>query len=153
MIIDCVNCNKKFDINANLIPDMGRLLQCNSCNHKWFFKNTIAPNVLEAEKNKELEIFERNIEPNKSSNAIDKRKVNTGKKVVAEKVLIEENKPINKYNIPNLTIVLIISIVALIILIDTFKSPLSIILPNVEFLLYNLYESIKDITLFFRDLI
>ena len=38
MIIDCPNCNKKFDIDQNLIPSNGRLLQCGSCNHKWFFK-------------------------------------------------------------------------------------------------------------------
>jgi hypothetical protein len=28
-----------------------------------------------------------------------------------------------------------------------------VIFPNIEFLLYNLYESIKDIGLFFEDLI
>ena len=43
MIITCINCNKKFDIDSNLIPDMGRLLQCASCEHKWFFKNSINP--------------------------------------------------------------------------------------------------------------
>mgnify|MGYP003690141213 CR=1 FL=1 len=37
MIITCINCNKKFNIDSNLIPDMGRLLQCASCDHKWFF--------------------------------------------------------------------------------------------------------------------
>ena len=48
MIITCNNCNKKFDIDSNLIPDKGRLLQCASCDHKWFFKkealeNTVSP--------------------------------------------------------------------------------------------------------------
>ena len=38
MIITCINCNKKFDINADLIPKNGRLLECSSCNHQWFFK-------------------------------------------------------------------------------------------------------------------
>ena len=38
MIIDCPICYKKFDIDKNLIPINGRLLQCGSCNHKWFFK-------------------------------------------------------------------------------------------------------------------
>ena len=38
MIITCNNCNKKFDIDSTLIPDKGRLLQCASCDHKWFFK-------------------------------------------------------------------------------------------------------------------
>ena len=41
MIIDCPVCNKKFDIDQDLIPTDGRLLQCGSCNHKWFFKSNI----------------------------------------------------------------------------------------------------------------
>jgi len=43
--------------------------------------------------------------------------------------------------------------VAFIIIVDTFKYPIGKIVPNVEFILYNLYESIKDISLFIRDLI
>ena len=38
MIIDCPNCDKKFEIDKKLIPSDGRLLQCGSCNNKWFFK-------------------------------------------------------------------------------------------------------------------
>ena len=41
---------------------------------------------------------------------------------------------------------------AVIIFIDTFKYPLSKIVPNLEFLLYNLFESIKDIALFVKNL-
>ena len=46
MIITCNNCNKKFDLVSNLIPDKGRLLQCASCNHKWFFKKEILENTI-----------------------------------------------------------------------------------------------------------
>ena len=38
MIITCDNCQKKFEIDQDLIPENGRLLQCSACNHKWFFK-------------------------------------------------------------------------------------------------------------------
>ena len=41
MIITCNNCNKKFNIDSNLISDKGRLLQCASCDHKWFFKKEV----------------------------------------------------------------------------------------------------------------
>ena len=41
MIISCDNCHKKFDIKSSLIPEKGRLLQCNSCNYKWFFKKEV----------------------------------------------------------------------------------------------------------------
>ena len=37
MIISCPNCNKKFNIEAKLIPEKGRLLQCSNCNHKWHY--------------------------------------------------------------------------------------------------------------------
>ena len=36
MIIECINCNKKFDVNSELIPESGRTIQCGSCNHIWF---------------------------------------------------------------------------------------------------------------------
>ena len=39
MIISCDSCHKKFEINSDLIPDSGRLLQCGNCDNKWFFTN------------------------------------------------------------------------------------------------------------------
>ena len=64
MIITCNNCNKKFDIDSNLIPDKGRLLQCASCDHKWFFKkevleNTVSP-IVEDIDNDSVNIFDQN---------------------------------------------------------------------------------------------
>ena len=41
MIITCINCAKKFEVDPNLIPETGRLLQCSICNHHWFFKNEL----------------------------------------------------------------------------------------------------------------
>ena len=38
MIINCINCDKKFNVNSELIPNSGRTIQCGSCNHVWFFK-------------------------------------------------------------------------------------------------------------------
>ena len=37
MIIKCKKCNKSFEIDSNLIPENGRLLQCGSCEYEWFF--------------------------------------------------------------------------------------------------------------------
>ena len=39
MIIECINCNKKFQVNSELIPQEGRSIQCGSCGHVWFFIN------------------------------------------------------------------------------------------------------------------
>ena len=38
MIIQCENCNKKFEIQDSLIPDEGRLLECGSCAHHWHYR-------------------------------------------------------------------------------------------------------------------
>ena len=42
MIIECINCNKVFEVNSELIPENGRTIQCGSCNHVWFFNPKIA---------------------------------------------------------------------------------------------------------------
>ena len=49
-------------------------------------------------------------------------------------------------------IVFIISFVALIILIDTLKTPLINIFPGLETVLFSLFEMLKDIKLFIIDL-
>ena len=43
MIIQCINCNKKFNVNSDLIPSTGRTIQCGSCNHTWFFDPRYQP--------------------------------------------------------------------------------------------------------------
>ena len=67
----------------------------------------------------------------------------------------ENTKPKKQKNfkILNFFVVSIITLVAFIIIVDTFKYPIGKIVPNVEFILYNLYESIKDVSLFISDLI
>ena len=37
MIIECINCKKKFNVNSTLIPQNGRKIKCGSCGHIWFF--------------------------------------------------------------------------------------------------------------------
>ena len=170
MIITCNNCNKKFDIDSNLIPDKGRLLQCASCDHKWFFKkevleNTVSP-IDEGITIDSVNIFDQN---NSSMNK--DKSVSEAPKDEIEVDLVEEIKGKNEINVNEITqvnskskkpknfkilniiIVAIISFIAFIIIVDTFKYPIGKIVPNIEFILYNLYESIKDISLFIRDLI
>jgi predicted Zn finger-like uncharacterized protein len=153
MIITCQSCNKKFDIDQNLIPEKGRLLQCSSCNHKWFFKNELAIKTIESPTNENFQIFD--VKKPQINNPIDDDNgatINT-KKTSHSKEIIKKIKIQKKNNFLNLIIIYIISFVAIIIILDTFKSPLSKIVPNLEFLLYNLYETINDIGLFIKDLI
>ena len=168
MIISCVSCNKKFEIDSNLIPNKGRLLQCSGCNHKWFFeKNTIDNFVATAVTNeplKETKLLNDvvDIEEKSTKNISLLNDENEGsflEKSISEKE--SPNKDLQKvhsknrknYNILGTIIVFITSFIALIIVLDTFQEPVSKIIPNIEFLLYNLYESINDIKLFLNDLI
>ena len=178
MIITCNKCNKKFDVDSNLIPDKGRLLQCTSCNHKWFFKKEILKNTInpigDNIDNDNINIFDQNSpnnnteinlsnQPREEAHIIANEDLDKKIEIEAEKktkVNQDENIPIKaktkkqkKYKIFNIFIVAIISFVAFIITVDTFKYPIGKIVPNIEFILYNLYESIKDITLFIKDLI
>ena len=157
MIIACENCNKNFDIDQTLIPVKGRLLQCNSCNHKWFFKREIAVKTIESPINENMEVFESNKsrenDPKDNNRATVQEKITLPTEEKNEKAAINKIKIKKQSNLLNLIIVFIISFIALILLVDTFKIPLSMIFPNLEFLLYNLYETIKDIVLFFNDLI
>ena len=156
MIISCNNCYKKFNINSDLIPEKGRLLQCSGCDYKWFFqKESNISEINKTELNDEKKIDKsktpKKIIQEKKSNSIPK---DTEKFIIqAETALKKKEKVLKKNKFPSLAIVFLISFVALIILIDTFKYPISKIIPNIEFILYNLYETIKDIKLFFKDLI
>ncbi len=169
MIITCNNCNKKFDIDSNLISDKGRLLQCASCDHKWFFKkevleNTVSP-IDEDINIDSIDVFDQN-----SSSTNEEKSVSDApndeveidlEEDTKEKIEInidespqENTKPKKQKNfkILNIFVVIIISFVAFIIIVDTFKYPIGQVVPNIEFILYNLYESIKDMSLFIRDL-
>ena len=149
MIISCDQCNKKFEIDSNLIPKDGRLLECGSCNHKWFYKQDIEDKTEEIIIEPQLKnIEEENIDPIQT-NISQINELDTSSK----KKEIIENKKIKKIGVLNIIIVFIISFVALIILIETFKDPISIYIPNVEFILNSLHEIIIDIILFFKDLI
>ena len=152
MIVQCNNCHKKFDLDANLIPEEGRLLQCSACNNTWFFKKKKIETPQEVTKseiqnNKEEEtISPKNDDANSSEKPSDEIE-----NVEVEKTI--ETFPDKKnYRILNILVVLIISFAAFIIIIDTFKTPLGKIVPNTELLLYNLYETFRDIGLFIQDL-
>ena len=154
MIIECINCSKKFEVNSDLIPEEGRTIQCGACNHVWFYdlknQSSINPSDEKAEiKNKSLIKKETKY---KNENNITKQKID--KLDVNEKALIKYQKK-NQFKLSKFLsyiLVLIITFIGLIIILDTFKNPLSIFFPNLELLLFNLFETLKDIFLFIKDL-
>ena len=160
MIIECTNCNKKFEVDPELIPEKGRSIQCGSCNHKWFFKKDIEETILEINDEIPINEIKEEIKITKDFNIekADEKKIT--EEILEEKIEIKQNnheKTLKKSNILNkiisYLIVAIISFVALIIVLDTFKTPLNNIFPNLELILFNLYETFEDIGLFLKDLI
>ena len=148
MIITCL-CGKKFNVDASLIPPEGRLLKCGPCGRKWHYKLENF-NKDDMEKKKEVKI--KKINPLENiPNEVDKIIKD------AENIKSEDNVAIYKnasnYNLLNLFFLFIISLIAFIIVLDTFRFQINNILPGFDFLMMNFYESLKDIYLFFKDLI
>ena len=144
MIITCPHCEKRFGLDSNLIPEKGRMLKCGSCDQTWFYnpsttiKSDISQEIEPEEKPKLTEENKETININRLKN--DK---------------IEEIKKSSNFGVGKILsylIVIIISFIALIVILETFKTSLGNIFPGLEFLLYSLFETIKDIILFFKNL-
>ena len=166
MIIQCENCNKKFEIQDNLIPDDGRLLECGSCAHQWHYtpitkleltdevqikadevqvktdevqiKDEPAEQLIVKKTKKKSKIIEK-IDENDADNEIDHT---------------NENITTKKKNISfiNFLLVGIISFVAIVILVDTFKNQIAYVIPNISLYINELHEILRDIFLFIADL-
>ena len=145
MIISCQNCSKKFDVEDNLIPENGRMLQCSSCDHKWFFKTSEATEQIKLKET--ISTTHENFDKNEQIKTDDINVNETKSKF--------SNLNLGTLFIKSLTyfIVSIITFTAFLIILDTFKSPLSGIFPNLELYLFNLIEILKDVKFFIKDLI
>ena len=156
MIITCINCLKKFEVSSELIPDQGRTIQCGSCNHIWFFDK----NYLE----EEINLATTKIDPVSASisdidtldagdvpsNNNDKEEFKANKK----KIIKDNYRPSFGFSsFLSIILVLIITFIASLIIIDTFKTPLFNIFPDLEVWLFNFFETLKDLQLFIIDLI
>ena len=147
MIIICPCCEKKFEVDENLIPDKGRLLKCGSCDQTWFFNKNVSeqtePLIYKPAKQKKILYKDEKI--NKS---VSKAPIKPGSELVKYKPKYDFT--VGKFL--SYIIVSLITFVAIIIVLDTFKDPLSNIFPNLELVLYNLFETLRDLILFAKDL-
>ena len=147
MIIVCPCGEKKFEVDENLIPDKGRLLKCGSCDETWFFNKNVnqqtEPSIDKPTNQKK--ILYKNEDIDKSASKVATKK---GSELV-------KYKPRYNFTFGKLLsyiIVFIITFIAIIIVLDTFKDPLSSIFPDLELVLYNLFETMRDLILFAKDL-
>ena len=161
MIIDCIKCTKKFEVNATLIPDYGRTIQCGSCNHVWFYKPKIkqSNNEISTTPKSNDDILENKKDDRDNEKSSKTEETNNLENVAntepSSDELINENKKttisVNKFL--SYFMVILITFIALIIVLDTFKSPLSSIIPGLEIFLYNFFETLKDLHLFIKNLL
>ncbi|WP_440652428.1 zinc-ribbon domain-containing protein [Candidatus Pelagibacter sp. HIMB1542] len=157
MVITCPCEKKQFKIDSSLIPNEGRELQCGSCERIWFYqpqKESEAPLTLN-----------NNFSTNKTeqNNDIKEKNLEISKTLQQEKIIEAEIEKENlktveksegkKSKLFSYLIVFIISFIALIILVDTLKTPLINVFPGLEIILFNLFETLQDIKLFIIDLI
>ena len=161
MIITCPDCKKKFKIDLSLIPVDGRDLKCGSCEHIWFYKKEAKKiDVISSQENSIYNTVKPVIDEEKIEQIIEDKKYSTQSIFDKKNYKNNENKIPLKNKTKNNTsgkifsyfVVSIISFVALIILVDTFKTPLINVFPDLEIILLNLFEILKDIKLFIIDL-
>jgi predicted Zn finger-like uncharacterized protein len=152
MIIQCENCNKKFEIQDSLIPDEGRLLECGSCAHQWHYTP-----ITKLELTDEVQIKDEPTEQlivkktKKKSKIIKKIYENDADNEIDQ---TNENITTKEKNISfiNFLLVGIISFVAIVILVDTFKNQIAYVIPNISLYINELHEILRDIFLFIADL-
>ena len=162
MIIQCENCNKKFEIQDNLISDKGRLLECGSCAHQWHYTPITKLELTDEIPIKDEPANEDPIKDEPTDELIVKK---TKKKSKIIKKIYEndadneveqksKNFTTKEKNISfiNFLLVGIISFVAIVILVDTFKSQIAYVIPNINLYINELHEILRDIFLFIADL-
>jgi len=165
MIISCPNCNKQFKINPSLIPSEGRDLKCGSCDNVWFYKiedkkskllslnEDVVDNEVEAIIDDKTKDQVTDIKENLSQDKIDDIENKNDDKIIQKQIPIKNKiKKSSSSKFFSYLIVSIISFIALVILVDTFKTPLINVFPDLEIILFNLFEILKDIKLFIIDL-
>tara|TARA_Y100000996_G_C22175406_1_gene500445 strand:+ start:89 stop:580 length:492 start_codon:yes stop_codon:yes gene_type:complete len=163
MIIECINCNKKFEVNSELIPPEGRTIQCGSCNFTWFFdkKNTLKPEPVLEQDDKISPISFKKNDTIKHEKKLSKKDSSNIEKIKDKKTNIKGSELIKYKSKSSFSLggflsyilVALISFIGLVVFIDTFKSQLYVYFPRLEILLFSLYETLKDIQLFIKDLI
>ena len=153
MIIVCPSCGKNFNVRDDQIPDKGRLLQCSNCKHEWFFTKKTIPidDDIDELSNDDL--------TQESFGILDEEEDRSDEVIIEEKTVeLEKTKNIDKkkttkINFFNVLLVFIISFIALVLIVDTFIVQISEYVPLAEKYLDNLYQSLIDISLFFKNLI
>ena len=131
MIIECTNCNKKFRVDDDLIPENGREIICGSCNYAWHFKPEKTSKKSLVLDNEMIDLqkktdqndtnFYEDFSNFKSEKNPKNNQIEISKETNVDFKINKKNKYSKTSNFFSYLIVVIISFIALIILVDTIK--------------------------------
>ena len=167
MIIECPNCNKKFNLDAKLITENGRRLKCGNCDHVWHYKIALIKKTdeqkISKDKNSEIDI-NTSKKDNEIYKKVNEEDISDIKKEVISEIKADDSETEKKDERVDFEkgielkmvfiyfVISIISLLGLIFLLDTFKYNLSSAFPGIVPLFDSLYETLLDLKLFFKDL-
>ena len=145
MIINCQSCNKNFEINDQLIPVNGRLVQCGFCNSKWHQLPQVETTKVEPiDKKKELD------KPKK----LIKKRIDIQKE--EKKLTISRSAKTKiktkKIGFLSLILIILISTVATFLVIETFKIQIISSWPQADVYINHVYETLENIFILIKDL-
>ena len=141
MIIECQNCNKKFDLEDKLIPLKGRLVQCGFCHSQWHQ----LPNIVTSSLKKKV-IDKVDISKDESKEQpINKKKIKS--KAHNKQKFKDKNIGFFSY-----IFIFLISIIALFLIAETFKYQINNIFPNFGNYIILVYETLNNILILIKDL-
>ena len=142
MIIECQNCNKKFDLEDKLIPLKGRLVQCGFCHSQWHQ----LPNIIASSLKKKV-IDKVDI----SKDEVKEQPIKKKKKIKSKDLNKQDFK---KKNIGFFSYIFIflISVIAFFLIAETFEYQINNIFPNFGNYIIYVYETLNNILILVKDL-
>ena len=145
MIINCQSCNKKFEINDQLIPEDGRLVQCGYCNSKW--------HQLPQIKTSQAEVIDKKEELDKTKK-VTKKRINVQKKEtnLTKSSSTKTKTEAKSIGFFSLIFIVLISAIAIFLVIETFKIQIIAFWPQADIYINHIYETLENIFILVKDL-
>ena len=141
MIIECQNCNKKFDLEDKLIPLKGRLVQCGFCHSQWHQLPNIITSSLKKKIIDEVDISKDEV-----------KEQSTNKKKIRSKARDKQEFKNKNIGFFSYIFIFLISIIAFFLIAETFEYQINNIFPNFGNYIIYVYETLNNILILIKDL-
>ena len=141
MIIECQNCNKKFDLEDKLIPLKGRLVQCGFCHSQWHQLPNIKTSSLKEKVIDKVDISKDEV-----------KEQSTNKKKIRSKARDKQEFKSKNIGFFSYIFIFLISIIAFFLIAETFEYQINNIFPNFGNYIIYVYETLNNILILIKDL-